>query len=111
MKALNILFLTVGVIIGLFLIWIYGVFSYGFVAVKLWTWFVVPIFPTLAAYKFGILQAGGLFMFIRFMTTTSSYKKNDPKKTTSDTAIEILYLLLLPWATLFFGWILHLILI
>lgn len=110
MKALGILLLALGGIVGFFLLWLYGIFAYGFVAVKLWAWFVTPIFPMLAEYKFSVLQAAGLFMFVRFFTTNVNYAKNDPDEELSDKVGKMLVPIILPWVTLFFGWILHLIL-
>lgn len=97
------------IIIGSFallcLLWLYGIFAYGFVATKLWAWFVVPIFHT--EYSFGILQAAGLFMFVRFFTQNYNIKVNSQDdRPTSDKIAEAFIPIIVPWMTLALAWIL-----
>jgi hypothetical protein len=96
-------------VIGIFalvcLLWLYGIFAYGFVAVKLWAWFVVPVFHT--EYSFGILQAAGLFMFVRFFTQNYNIKVNSQdERPVTDKIAEIFIPIIVPWMTLGLAWIL-----
>lgn len=87
------------------ILWLYGIFAYGFVAVKLWAWFVVPVFHT--EYAFGILQAAGLFMFVRFFTSTHTTRiDSTDERPMSDKVAEVFVPIVTPWATLLLAWIL-----
>jgi hypothetical protein len=97
------------VLIGVFaltaLLWVYGIFAYGYVAVKLWAWFVVPVFHP--EYTFGILQAAGLFMFVRFFTNNHTAKiDSTDERPVSDKVAEAFVPIIIPWATLLLAWIL-----
>ena len=96
---------VIGVFALLALLWLYGIFAYGFVAVKLWAWFVVPVFHT--SVTFGILQAAGLFMFVRFFTTEYKMPVTDPDETMEQKIAKVMVPIIVPWATLFFGWLLR----
>lgn len=97
------------ILIGVFaltaLLWVYGIFAYGYVAVKLWAWFVVPVFHP--EYTFGILQAAGLFMFVRFFTNNHTAKiDSTDERPVSDKVAETFVPIIIPWATLLLAWIL-----
>ena len=97
------------VLVGVFaltaLLWVYGIFAYGYVAVKLWAWFVVPVFHT--EFTFGILQAAGLFMFVRFFTNGHTAKiDSTDSRPMSDKVAEVFVPIVTPWATLLLAWIL-----
>jgi hypothetical protein len=101
--------LSILCILGAAACWLYGIFAYGFVITCMWEWFVLPLFPALASVKFGILQAAGLLLFVRFFTVTYHYTtKAKVEKTTSDKVIEIVMPIIFPWISLFFAWALHL---
>jgi hypothetical protein len=104
-KSIGVAFLIfLGVLVLLPLAWLYGVFSYGFVAVKLWTWFVVPVFHT--TVNFGILQAARLCILVRFFTSEHKMSVSDPDETTEHKIASIILPLIVPWVTLLFGWLL-----
>lgn len=88
------------------LIWLYGVFAYGFVITKLWAWFIVPVFASAASVKLGIFQASGIYMLVRFLTAENFKITSDETQQEKWTKTGVI--LLYPWATLLFGWILHL---
>jgi hypothetical protein len=95
----------IGVFAMVSILWIYGIVSYGFVATKLWAWFVVPVFHT--TVTFGILQAAGLFMFVRFFVHEERMSATDPDETAQQKISKIILPIIVPWITLFFGWVLH----
>ena len=99
------LLLLLGAISFLFLGWLYGIFAYGFVIIKLWAWFVVPVFHP--EVTFGIMQASGLFMFIRFITIDHKMPVTNPDEELKDKIGRVMLPILLPWAALFFGRLLH----
>ena len=104
-KSIGAAFLMVlGVLVLLPIAWLYGVFAYGFVAVKLWAWFVVPIFHT--TINFGILQAAGLFIFVRFFTSEHQMPATHPDETTEQKIAKAILPIIVPWVTLLFGWFL-----
>jgi len=104
-KSLGVAFLTfLGALVLLPLLWLYGIFAYGFVAIKLWAWFVVPIFHT--DITFGIFQAAGLFMFVRFFTTEYKMPVTNPDETTGQKIASAIFLIAVPWTVLLFAWIL-----
>jgi len=87
--------------IGIFAImFLYTTFSWGLVMFKFWTWFVLPVFIGLPVITF--YQAIGLMFFtILFKNHNPSIKKE--LLDANGTSIT----LLLPWLTLFFGWLAH----
>ena len=90
--------------LGLFLLWLYGIFSYGFAIVKLWTWFVVPVFHP--DVKLGIMQAAGLFMFVRFFTSDHKLPKFNEKDSDESKVAAVFLPLVIPWMAVIFGWVL-----
>jgi len=87
--------------IGIFaIIFLYNTFSWGLVMLKFWTWFVLPVFTGLPVITF--YQAIGLIFFI------SLFKNHIPsfKKELLDVNGKSMWLFL-PWLTLFFGWLVH----
>jgi|FAXJ01.1.fsa_nt_gi hypothetical protein len=85
-------------------LWLYSIFAYGFVAVKLWAWFVVPVFHT--TVTFGILQAAGLLMFVRFFVQEHKMPVTDPDETTSQKICKVILPIIVPWMVLLLGWLL-----
>jgi hypothetical protein len=72
--------------------------------VKLWAWFVVPVFHT--TITFGVLQAAGLLTFVRFCVQEHKMPVTDPDETTSQKIVKIMVPIVVPWGALFFGWLL-----
>lgn len=105
-KSAGAVFLiAVGTFALLALLWLYGIFAYGFVATKLWAWFIVPVFHP--EYTFGILQAAGIFMFVRFFTQNYNIKINSQdERPISDKIAEVFVPIVVPWITLLLAWIL-----
>ena len=84
---------------------VYGVFSNGIAGMYLWEWFLVP----LGVSKISLLHAVGFAALCRLFTHENSlanmYKEDD--LTSSQKLSKIIIALLLPWATLLFGYIIH----
>lgn len=101
---------TIGYFLGIVLFFIlfisliiYGIFAYGFVAMKLWAWFIVPVFHL---DPLSILQCAGIITLTRLIIKDDikSYT-NTNEKTTKESVIETIGVLLFPWATLLTGYI------
>ena len=87
------------------LTWLYTIFSYGFVSLKLWNWFILPLFPNMPSLN--ILTAMGLTSVFGWFNSRQFYKlkyKGEKIEQNLDTTIFII----LPWITLIFAWVLHL---
>ena len=99
----------VGICAMFVLSWLYGIFAYGYVASKLWVWFIVtPLaMKEIVVPTFSILQCTGFMMIAYFFTQRPSYTPSDPDEKTETKVAKFLTPLLAPWATLFFGWLLH----
>lgn len=94
MEAIIVGILAIALIFGLV---IYSSISWGFVLMKFWVWFVLPVFPLLPVLTFW--QAVGLmFIFGLFGKSQISPKEKD------NTSVWTT-LLLGPWLTLFGGWL------
>jgi hypothetical protein len=98
------LLIFLGALVLIPALWLYGVFAYGFVAVKLWAWFIVPVFHP--EITFGILQAAGLIIFVRFFTSDHRMPPENPDETTVQKVTKVLVPILAPWVTLLFAWVL-----
>ena len=88
-----------GIVAGSFL---YGVFSAGYVGMKLWTWYIVPVFglPTLK-----IVQAWGIALLASLWTHQNFTNTNEDKRTTEQKIVYSTLVLISPWLTLLVGWI------
>ena len=75
----------------------------GFVLLKLWEWFIIPLFNQ-APLK--LFDAIGLLVVLYFIRV--KYDKTAETKTTKDTAIEIMFVIFICAYCLAFGWIIHL---
>jgi hypothetical protein len=102
MEALLTLIGTIGVVAILIL---YGAFSWGFVSYTFYNWFVLTSFPELP--HFGIVQFIGFSLFVNTIVRHGSVFIKDEYK---DKKLEYISLFLNPWLTLFFGWVLKVIL-
>jgi len=107
------LLLIIGAIAGVYLLMVYGFFSWGYVAFKFWYWFLLPVFPILP--HIGFYQMVGLMVFITILKSRQSSADMQldmkgqkftikKKPDSSDIAVEIAA----PWITLFIGWLIKL---
>jgi hypothetical protein len=99
MEAITITVLT-GFIITLFVI--YGAFSWGFVAYKVYYWFIPLIIPTYPEFTY--IQFVALMPIIGIFKSHSNTSFKDEITDKNKTAINSF---LAPWFTLLAGWILH----
>ncbi len=82
----------------------YSVFAYGYVAVKLWAWFIIPFFGVKALT---LLQAAGIMLLVRHFTYVP---KTDKTETDDDSIVvwsKAIIAFALPWLTLLLGYIIH----
>jgi hypothetical protein len=86
----------------LFILIIYGAFSWGYVGHTLYMWFIIPHFPTLPT--FSVIQFIGFMLFVNVMTNRS----NGPhiKDEFKDQSAMYSTLILSPWIMLFIAWLL-----
>jgi len=80
---------------------VYFIWSHAYVIVKLWAWFIIPIFhlnPITWA------QAWGLMIIMSLLTTASVWKGKD-ERDTSAKVTEFVVLCLKPWVLLLAGWV------
>ena len=83
------------IIIGL----VYDSLSWGLVGYKFWSWFLIPIFPTLPHIVFW--QAVGLMFFIALFKSQGQVIKKQYRDENAQIGVAIL----LPWAMLLLGWL------
>ena len=90
------------VLVFVFFVLVYSSFSWGYVASMFYSWFILPNFPTLP--HFTVTQFVGIMFFtsVVFRHTPSHIKDEYQDKSSSWT-----YLILSPWLTLFFGWLVY----
>ena len=101
--------IVIGVLALVVGLWLYGIFAYGFVLAKLWAWFVIPIGASILGVtinQLGILQAAAIIMVVRFVMTHQFKIDSTDERPPTDKIAEVLAALLIPWAALFFGWLL-----
>lgn len=90
----------IGTII-VFLVVVLGFIQEGFVLIKLWNWFALPLFPSLP--NLNIPQAIGISMLVGFLT--HQYMELPKLETVEEKAKRILEILIRPWVALLFGYI------
>jgi hypothetical protein len=90
----------VGIII-LFLVLAVGFIQEGFVLIKLWNWFALPLFPNLPILN--IPQAIGISILLGFLT--HQYMELPELKTTEEKGKRAVSILIRPWVVLLFGYI------
>ena len=95
---------VIGVLILFALMGLYGAWAGAFVGVKLWAWFVVPIFglPALT-----LPQAFGLSLLCHFWTWQHFSAKCKDERPIGEKVAEVVGLLIAPWFTLLMAWICH----
>lgn len=94
MKALSVIAMILGVIVGIFLFCIYN----AWVLTILWGWFIVP----LGVKALSVAHAYGITLVTGLILSNRGVKENKDK---DDWVGSILTWLLLPLVALFFGWI------
>jgi len=82
---------------------VYNIFSYGFVGMKLWQWFVATTFDL---KPISLLQAAGVMLLIRLFTHENTEQKIKGEKM-SEKVVYVVGLMLIPWFTLLVGYIIH----
>lgn len=103
METIVAIIIAILVIFGML---IYSSFSWGFVCMKFWMWFILPLFPMLPVLSF--IQCVGLMFFIGLFNIKHSSnfeKSNEQNYSAIGTSI------ILPWITLFFAWIIKILFI
>lgn len=83
---------------------IYNIFAYGFVAIHLWQWFVVPTFHLA---PLSILQASGLIILIKLVVYQHYSSCNNKDEDWKQKIAVAIGLSLMPWFTLFIGYCIH----
>jgi hypothetical protein len=83
---------------------IYTVFAHGYVAMKIWQWYVVPAF---GMAPISWLVGGAIMLLVRLFTYTVSTSKKKDESTLSEKVINFIAVLLVPWYTLFIAWAFH----
>lgn len=93
---------VVGVLVLFLLMGLYGSWAAAFVGVRLWAWFVVPVFglPLLT-----LPQAYGLSLLCHFWTWQHFSSKCKDERTWKEHLGEAIGLLIAPWFTLLVGWV------
>jgi hypothetical protein len=84
---------------------LYAVFSWGLVSHTFYHWFIIPVFTDLP--EFSIIQFIGFTLFINTIIKHGTTQVKDEFK---DKTTEYSFVFLMPWLSLFFGWILKIIL-
>ncbi len=99
----TILLTLLGLIVLVPLAGLYGIWAGGFVGMKLWAWFVVPIFGVKALTLY---QAAGLATIVGFFTHQHHLgPKPEDNRTTALKVAEFIGILCYPFMVLFVGWI------
>ena len=76
----------------------FSVFTWGFVMLKFWNWFILPVFTTLPVINY--YQAIGLFCFLALFKSNIPVNKNE-------TSSSSWMIFLTPIITFIVGWIIH----
>jgi thiol:disulfide interchange protein len=87
----------IGIAVVLLGLIIYDAFSYGFLFLKLYTWFLLPVFPMMPVI--GFWEAVGLAFFTCVFRRPKSHKNKDEEIDWTN--------LFTPWVVLLIAWILH----
>jgi hypothetical protein len=101
-------FMIVGAImLGLVLVGLVALYASwvaAFVGVKLWTWFIIPIFglPSLS-----LSQAFGVSLLFRFWTYQHFTSKCKDERSEREKYGEYFGVLISPWIVLLLGWVCH----
>lgn len=102
MEIIGFLF-AVAIIAGMV---IYGAFSWGYVLMKFWHWFLIPVFPTLQPIFY--FQAIGLYMCIALIKSSHAKKPLKKELYDEDQSLTVKILnFLSPWILLTMGFFIH----
>lgn len=101
-EGVKSVFILLGVLLMVWLAFLYGAFAMGFVGMKLWSWFIVPVFG-LPALTWG--QAYGIALFVGLLTHQFHHPTNKDERTTQEKATHVIGNLLVPWTCLLFGYL------
>lgn len=82
---------------------VYFIWSFAFVAVQLWNWFIIPFFHV---GPVTLLQMAGIGCFVRLFTF-SIPNTGDKDKPLSQTIAELFGYLMMPWVALLCGYIIY----
>lgn len=83
---------------------VYYALSYALVTTKLWAWFVVPTF---GVAQISFVAAMGLMLLVRVCTHQTHINTNKDERSTLEKVSHMVGLLIAPWFTLLFGYIIH----
>lgn len=91
-----------GVIVIFYLIVLYTLFSEGFVALKLWNWFLLPIFPNLPHLIY--IQMIGIILAVAAIKprNTPTYKVDEENRNRN-----LFFSLIAPWVALLIAYVVH----
>lgn len=80
---------------------LYGVFVGGFVGMKLWAWFIVPVF---GLNPITVVQAWGIALLVELWSHQIHVNTNKDEREPSAKVATFITVLLNPWIILFIGW-------
>jgi hypothetical protein len=89
------------VMLGVFILWFIGSLIRGFVLLKMWAWFLIPLgLPTITLW-----HAVGVSMIVAYLAQANLgiYKEHE-----LDNGKAIFHGIISPWILLFFAWVIHL---
>lgn len=101
---MEVLFILIGGLGLVFLLGWYLLFSYSFVAMKFYGWFVLPFFPNLPHFTVNHFIGFGLFLGVLIRSGSGGYKIKDEYR---DKNTEHFNMIVLPWVSLLIGYIFH----
>lgn len=88
--------------IGHTILWLYSVVVNGFVASKLWGWFLTPVFDITPP---SIIHCYGIMYFLTYITGSTSIMIHlSTPDIDHDKLVKILFT---PWLLLMFGWVIN----
>ncbi len=84
------------------ILFFYSVWAGGFIGMKLWSWYVVPVF----GFKtLSIIQAWGVSLLIGLWAKSPNFKIDNSERTSTDKIGEGIAQLIYPWIVFLFGWL------
>jgi hypothetical protein len=87
------------------ILFLYNVFSWGYILSCLYYWFVLPTIPTLPTFT--LIQFIGFMFFVDALIRHPSQRTIKSEYLEDDKTKYYITQLVLPWATLFFAWAFH----
>lgn len=95
---------AIGILVLVLLFLLYNAFAWGYVASVFYGWFVLPSFPNLPHFSY--IEFIGFVLFMGVLTHKNPTNIKDEYK---DKGMDTIQLLIGPWVTLFFGWLVHIV--